>query len=428
MTVPPEPPPYRPRDPIGWTVAIALVFLAMCLWRLTIPSKPFFDEVHYLPAARAVLALTHPANPEHPPLAKELIALGIAVFGDRPLGWRLPSALFGTLGLFAAMRALWFASLSRFATVTFGILLATAFPLFVQARIAMLDVFMCAFVLAALWMCAGAVRENETARWRLAVAGAMLGCAMACKWNAVPLAVLPGLAFLAVRAKFGGRHFATARRGPPVAGMTLIEAALWLGVVPLLVYALTYWPNLLYARDAIGPAELIDLQFRMLHLQEEVVQPHTYQSVWYEWAGNWRAIWYLYEVVDGARRGVMLIGNPLTMLLGLPAVAWCAWAGVFRRRGDALAVAVLYAVSLGLWVVAAKPVQFYYHYLLSSCFLVAALALGLDELWKRGRRWPPLLVLAGSAVLFAFFWPILTAAPLEGQHPFTRWTWLDSWR
>ena len=96
MIEPPEPPPCHPRDPIGWTVVIALVFLAMCLWRLTIPSKPFFDEVHYLPAARAVLALSYPANPEHPPLAKELIAVGIAVFGDRPLGWRLPSALFDT--------------------------------------------------------------------------------------------------------------------------------------------------------------------------------------------------------------------------------------------------------------------------------------------------------------------------------------------
>lgn len=428
MTARHEQLPGRTLDPIGWTAAIALAFLAMCLWRLTTPSKPFFDEVHYLPAARAILALSHPANPEHPPLAKELIALGIAVFGDGPPGWRAPSALAGTLALFAAMRALWFASLSRFATLAMGVLLATAFPLFVQARIAMLDVFMCSFMLLALWMCAAATRQNETARWRLVLAGVALGCAMACKWNAIPLAALPGLAFLAARANSAGRHFLTSSRGAPIGGMTLIEATLWLGALPLLAYALTYWPNLLYAREAIGPGEFLDLQARMLGLQEQVVGPHTYQSVWYEWAGNWRAIWYLYEQVDGARRGVMLIGNPLTMLLGLPALAWCAWAGLFRRRWDALAVAALYAASLGLWIVAAKPVQFYYHYLLPSCFLMAALALALDELWKRGWRWPPLLTLAGSAALFAFFWPILTAAPLEGPHPFSRWTWLASWR
>ena len=58
---------------------------------------------------------------------------------------------------------------------------------------------------------------------------------------------------------------------------------------------------------------------------------------------------------------------------------------------------------------------------------MAALALALDALWQRGWRWLPLGVLALSAGLFAFFWPILTAAPLAGPDAFERWTWLASW-
>ena len=58
---------------------------------------------------------------------------------------------------------------------------------------------------------------------------------------------------------------------------------------------------------------------------------------------------------------------------------------------------LIYAASLGLWIVAAKPVQFYYHYLLPSMALLAGLALALDELWRArlaaGCRG---LVLAGS--------------------------------
>src|SRR6188474_1696483 len=123
-------PRHRSNDPIAWTALTALVFLGLCFVRLTVPSTPFFDEIHYLPAARAILALSHPANPEHPPLGKELLALGIALFGDRPLGWRIMPVLFGTLGLFAAMRALWLASGSRFATLAFGVLLATSPHLF----------------------------------------------------------------------------------------------------------------------------------------------------------------------------------------------------------------------------------------------------------------------------------------------------------
>ena len=418
----------HPRDPVVWTVALSGVFLALVAVRLTVPSQPFFDEVHYLPAARAILALSHPLNTEHPPLGKELIALGIAVFGDRPLGWRIFPAVLGALGLFAAMRALWFATGSRFATIAFGVLLATAFPLFVQARIAMLDGMMAGFVLVALWMGAAALREHETARWRLAIAGAALGCAMAAKWNAVPIAVLPGLAFLAVRVRTAGRHALTAHRGAPIGGMTLVEAGVWLGLLPLAVYALSYLPFGFLERGAIGAGDLIRIHRNMLELQEQVVTPHTYQSVWWQWVLNWRAIWYLYEVVDGAQRGVLLIGNPLTMWLGLPAMGWCALAGVVRRRWDALGVFVLYAASLGLWIVAAKHVQFYYHYLLPSCFLMAALALALDELWWRGWRRLPLLTLAGACALFAYFWPILTAAPLEGPDAFTRWTWIESWR
>jgi dolichyl-phosphate-mannose--protein O-mannosyl transferase len=421
-------PPARPRDPVGWTASVTLLFAALCAVRLIIPSEPFFDEIHYLPPARAILALSQPLNPEHPPLGKELIALGMALFGDNPLGWRIMPMLAGVLALLSFMRALWHATCSRFASVAGGVLLVLAFPIFVQARIAMLDIFMAAFTLLALWMCAGALREQETARWRLAIAGVALGCAMAAKWNAIPLAALPGLAFFAVRLRSCGWKALTARRGAPVGGITLAEAALWLGLLPLAAYALCYWPSFFYAQNAIEPDGLVELHRRMLDLQHQKLASHAYQSRWYHWVIDWRAIWYLYEPIDGAQRGVLLVGNPLVMLAGLPALAWCAWTSVTQRRPAELAVAVLYAVSLGLWIVAAKNVQFYYHYLLPSCFLVAALALALDRLWQRGWRALPLAVIAGATAMFVFFWPILTAAPLDGPKAFERWTWLDSWR
>lgn len=37
----------------------------------------------------------------HPPLAEELMAVSIRVFGDVPLGWRYPSVLFGSLAIVA---------------------------------------------------------------------------------------------------------------------------------------------------------------------------------------------------------------------------------------------------------------------------------------------------------------------------------------
>jgi dolichyl-phosphate-mannose-protein mannosyltransferase len=71
---------------------------------VTTPEKFYFDEAHYVPAARAMLEPVLPSlllNPMHPPLAKELMAVSIRVFGDVPLGWRYPSVLFGSLAIVA---------------------------------------------------------------------------------------------------------------------------------------------------------------------------------------------------------------------------------------------------------------------------------------------------------------------------------------
>lgn len=421
-----------PRDPLGWCVALALAFWALLFVRLTIPTKPYFDEVHYLPAAREYWALGNFVNREHPLLGKELIALGIQVFGDRPLGWRFFPALAGAVTLFAGMRALWFATRSRFAAIAYGLLLASGFYIFVNARIAMLDIFMVAFTALAYWQLAAAVREPERGRARLAGAGIALGLALASKWNAAPLAVVPGLAFFAIRLHAGRRRVLMSRRGAPVPGISLLEAAVWLGALPLAVYTLAYIPAWFFAEGAIGTrggaANFLALHTEAIRLQESVVKQHPYMSRWPQWVLNSRSIWYLYEPVDGAQRGVVLIGNPLTILLGLPALLWAASEAVIRRNPAATAVTVLYAVTLGFWIASAKPVQFLYHYFLPSMALFAALALALDALWQRGRRWLALLPLVGGIALFAHFYPILSSAPLYGPGAFADWMWLNRWR
>jgi len=429
--------PDHPQDPWGWCIAIPLVFAALASVRLAIPSAPFFDEVHYLPAARAILEGGEYLNREHPLLGKELIALGIWLFGDEPLGWRIMPLLAGTLAVGASMRALWHASLDRYACVVFGVLLATGFHLFVMSRIAMLDIFMAAFLALAAWAFAAACREPETGRWRLAGCGVAIGCALASKWNAIPLAMLPGLAFFAARLAAGRRRLLTSRRGIPVPGVSLVEAFAWLGVVPLFVYALTflpgYWLGTPFRPSPLAgelfPFGLVELHAEILELQKSVMAPHNYQSTWPQWVTNTRGIWYLYEFADGAQRGVLLIGNPLTMLLGLPALVWCLVTGFWHREWAKVGAVVGYAASLGLWVVAPKPVQFYYHYMMPSVFLLAVLALALSDARRVERlRWTGWAVPLASMGFFALFWKVLTAAPLDGPMSFADWTWIAGWR
>src|SRR5262249_49586275 len=152
---------------------------------LTSPEKFVFDEVHYVPAARQMLEQGKPTevlNPMHPPLAKELIALSIASFGDSAFGWRYPAALFGAHSIVAV----YLCALALFEVQASAIAAALiAFfnqMVFVQARIAMLDIFALAFSTLAIAAFMRGFRTIRPHRW-FALAGIGFGCAAACKWS-----------------------------------------------------------------------------------------------------------------------------------------------------------------------------------------------------------------------------------------------------
>jgi len=414
--------------------ALGLTALALALFLFGIqhPVKLLFDETHYVPAARTLWSLAGPTNIEHPLLGKILIGLGIQLFGDNSVGWRIMSALFGALALLAAMRATWWAGLSRAASILTGLFLLTGQLLFIQSRIGMLDIFMVSFFMVALWLLAAACRHKRWNHARLAGAGVALGLAMACKWTAVPLAMTVGLGFALVRvmAPVGSlKLVVTSRRSAPIHGVSLIDAALWLGLVPLIAYFATFAPAFFYYTDPLAPSDIFAFQLDMYGVQSSPMAAHPYQSGWQQWMLDLRPIWYLYEPINGVQRGILFIGNPVVMWAGLIALPLCLWLGLLRRRWDMVAVSVLYAAALLPWMFIPKPVQFYYHYFLAHFFLCAALAMALDEVWLKDRKWvTPVLVAAAATAMFVYFYPIIAARPLENDQAFNHWMWFDSWR
>ncbi|EIZ77249.1 glycosyl transferase family protein [Novosphingobium sp. Rr 2-17] len=424
--------PYRTnRDPLNWCLFIAVAFQCLVLWRIAIPHRYYFDEVHYVPAALKLLKLI-PANREHPLFAKEVIAATIKLFGDRPFGWRVGPALFGSLGLFAFGRLVWHISQRRRATILAMVLLATNFTWFVQSRIAMLDMVCAGLCMVGLWQFASAWRARTTgaARVRLIVSGLALGLSFASKWTSAPALAMPFLVFLILRIRDTGPIFIGKRGAGPIKGISLVEAAIWLGLVPLAIYWATYLPAMFYPTKAISPLGFIEQHEFMIRLQDSVKKPHPYRTQWYQWVSNWRGIWYLFDNVDGAQRGIVLIGNPFSVLAGLAALVWGLWAALVRKRWDAAFFAALYVPAVAMWAVNGKPVQFYYHYLLPAAWLMALLALAIDSFWdgtQKQRKFAKGAVWMAVG-LFVLFFPIISGMPLPYKNAYNLWMWLPSWR
>ena len=169
------------RTGIVAAVLFVLAHVAMLIG-VTTPEKFYFDEVHYVPAARQMLEPVLPTpmlNPMHPPLAKQLIALSIEAFGDTPLGWRYAGVLFGSL----AVVAVYLCGLALFAAQGAAIAAALlAFfnqMLFVQSRIAMLDIFSLSFSLFAIAAFVHGFRRPRPHLW-FALTGLACGLAVAC--------------------------------------------------------------------------------------------------------------------------------------------------------------------------------------------------------------------------------------------------------
>jgi len=135
-----------------WLCLLVVVTLALHFSIIERPKEPIFDEQHYVKDARMILEKHTTERVEHPPLGKLIITAGMAVFGDNPMGWRFFSVAFGTASVVLFYLICRQLKMSRRASNLATFLLALENLSFVQASVAMLDVFSVTFMLLAFWL------------------------------------------------------------------------------------------------------------------------------------------------------------------------------------------------------------------------------------------------------------------------------------
>lgn len=420
---------------------LAILALVLFLPRLTTPPTYVFDELYYAYTAgryvagdpgaydTAILPQDDPAIEwTHPPLAKLVIAGGILLFGDGPVGWRAASVLFGVLGIVVAyFLAREIAGSRAVGAVAAGLLLFDGLY-FVESRIGTSNMLLLALANGALLATVFALKAPPSQLGPpLLAAGILLGLALATKWSAVALAGLIGLA-VCWRGFWGWR--VRRRAGDAVAARAWAAAYLrWLPVafvvVPVAIYLGSYLHFFLSGHDWAG---FIDLHRDMLAYHRGVGAPHPDSSPWWEWPLAAGPVWYF--VAERRREGVFVFANsnPLLVWPMVVAVAWVAvdWWG---RRPAALTVLLIGFFGQWLpWALAPRG-TFSYHFLPALPLGCAGVAVLVVDAWNGGswRRGFAVAYVVAAVAVFAFFYPLYAAVPLTPEQLDAR-LWFDAWR
>lgn len=363
---------------------VTLGAAALRLPGLARPIDLVFDEIFYARNAcryvfgsEAVCGIDDLASRGHPPLGNWIIGIGVKLFGYEPFGWRVAAAVAGILTVvltyLLARRILRGVSppgagtLGAFAAAG---LLATDFLHVVQSRVAMLDVVVTLFVVAAV-LAIVLDRDGPRAQpggllstltlgrpWRL-VAGAALGAATATKWSGAyaGLAVIGLMAYWQVAARLDERGWRSAvwravREEAP-------RSAVLLGLVPVLVYAASYTGRMpgdllgLPWREGTVWRGIWDHQRAMLDFHMSLGGHHPYESPAWSWIFMKRPVAYFFNDEGGAYREILAVGNPLVWWPGLAAIV--AVGVRWLRGGDAWGpgpvIVVAALATYGPWLV-----------------------------------------------------------------------------
>ena len=393
-------------------------------------NSMYFDEIYHGRTGYEQLHKLPVYETTHPPLGKDLIMVGIALFGVTGFGWRFSGTLFGVLLVPLAWCFARRLTRRRWVGAVAGCLLALDFMRFSQSRIATIDIYATFFILLGahcmVWYAQTALKKGiDKALLPMALGGLAFGLGCASKWTGIYAGI--GLAIL-----YFGVLYARWRQGNPGFRQEFTTAA-WGGVLfyvllPFVIYLASYLPYV-WRDPSFSVGDWWNCQVSMYNYHSTLNATHPFESRWYTWLLDLRPVWYYQNsgLPDTMRGSIAGMGGPVLWLAGLVSILLLAWrqlTGRGSRRGAA--VLILYAAQLVPWMFVARC-TFLYHYFPSSMFCLAAIAVVLADMTdrKKARRIAIGLV-AASLVLFVWFYPVLSGLPVPKLWAAST-LWLPSW-
>ena len=412
-----------------FTVYALFFIISQLLYQIGIgvTEQPFFDEQHYVPAARTFIAQRINTIPEHPPLGIALIAASLTIGGDRPFGWRIGSALCGSLLLLGLLALCFACGMRKTRVIYVGALALCSHFIFIHARTAMLDIYLCTFIIWALVLMVRAFFATQPHHKKILLSSAafLWGTATCIKWLGLPGFAVYMAYLLLLKAVKSFSFNTTANphswHNPRyLQGVHLLPLVLFPTLFFLLGYAL---PHLLLADKNI-----IAAISEAWALQQVVPADHKYMSQMWKWPLMLRPVWYeFFERGKDTVQAVFCLGNPFILLLGLGTLVWSVhnW----LRHGSLLSFlsVAFYSTFFFSWLLVERKVSYHYYYFLPVLFLLLSIGECFSIYIGAKRRLLAWLVLAVALAFFIFYYPIISGWPLPIRSYFDVWVWFDAW-
>lgn len=422
-----------------------LSFILLATFLLHLPALFTYpnyvhDEVYFAEFAKNLAYGNGTIFDVHPYLQKDITAASILLFGNNPVGWRLPNMLahvFLVWAVFLLAKELfqgdsrrhaqrrggwqekgknfWF---SFFPTIhnplplVAATLTATETMLFTLGTFAMIDIWAPLFIVLS-WLFVLRLLRDVSGR-NVLLAALSIGLAAASKWPAVPLAAIAALAF-----------FSIARRYRPV------KVAIIFLAIASLAYLASFIPM-----AARGNNPVIWHQ-QALNYHLTLNATHPYFSHPWTWPFNLRPVWFAYEGGEGWVKGVLAVGNIVVFWPLIPAALFTLVYSLWERRKHSLLFSwkqrtqkekkwmVLLAASVLLFWLMFFPLRATTAYNIAPV-LPLGIILITGLLGQLNRKWLTFGYVAAAVAFFLFFYPLLTGIVIPDW--FYRWhIWLPGW-
>ena len=399
-----SPPPRWLRRDSAAVGALLVAALATRLWYFWLPPVVVFDEKYTVAQARNYLAGL-PFKNTHPPFSSILMALSMEFLGDNAVGWRLPSALFGT-----ALVGITYLLGRRICGSRIAAGLSASFAIcdglfIVDSRIALWEIFYltfaaCAYLALFTFMQS---RSKSVQRQALAWMGFALGLCLASKLliPAVTFALVMVFVFDALLSESWSSPRTQPLERPQVRVLilNLASALALVGGLSALVYFAVFLPNYWFGWwRGVGD----QLAYYHQEFRAQIQLPsdgHPYASRWWSWPLMLRSILYwsgdrFFANPDASVLAIRALGNPVIWWGVVVSVPLAALKAIARRDVAIAFIVVGYTGYLAMWLPISRY-QFVYYYMPSLYLGFFALASTVVEC-ARGEpgSWEPVALLA----------------------------------